>query len=93
MKFVLRYYPSPWIRFHWRWWLHWLNLRSLARFVSNCTVKREYLKLTLDGAWCIMTPADACDSLQDADDPKAYKIEPVWMTPLQYDRLPEFQGW
>ncbi len=59
MKFVLRYYPSPWIQFHWRWWLHWFNCRSLSRFVANCTIKREYLRLrlTLDGAWCIMAPA------------------------------------
>ncbi len=93
MKYVLRYYPNPWRRFHRCWWLHWFNLRSLARFIANCTVKREYLKLSIDGVSCIMTPADACDTIQDADDPKVYKVEPVWMTPLQFDRLPEFMGW
>lgn len=55
--------------------------------------KREYLVLTHDGTPCTMTPGDACDVLQDADDPKAYTVKSVYLTNRQFRSLPDFQGW
>lgn len=57
-------------------------------------IKREYLALTVKGSGtCTMTPADACDLIQDADDPKMYEVKSVWMTPREYAAMPEFLGW
>lgn len=55
--------------------------------------RREYIRLIHDGTPCIMTPGDACDTLQDADDPKVYKVESVYLTNRQFRALPEFLGW
>ena len=71
------------------WWWH---IRRPGWF-RNHFIKREYIVLIHDGTPSTMRPIDACDTLQDADDPKAYRIKTVWMTPRQFDAMPEFQGW
>lgn len=38
------------------------------------------------------TPLDACDMIEDADEKGAYLVESVWMTPRQFDAIPEFMG-
>jgi hypothetical protein len=70
----------------------WWNFRR-PNWLKNHFIKREYLVLEVDGTPCTMRPVDAADTLQDADDPKAYKVKSVWMTPHQFDAMPEFQGW
>ena len=72
------------------WW--WWNFRRPG-WVKNHFVRREYIVLTYDGTPCTMRPADACDTLQDSSDPKSYEVKSVWMTPHQYDAMPEFMGW
>ena len=64
--------------------LEWLK----ARFI-----KREYIKLSVKGSGsCFCTPLDACDMIEDADEKGAYQVESVWMTPRQFDAIPEFMG-
>jgi hypothetical protein len=65
----------------------------MLKWLKERFIKREYINLICDGTPCTMTPSEACETLQDADDPKCYKVESVWITPHQLSRLPEFQGW
>jgi hypothetical protein len=74
-------------RFFW-WW----HFRRHGWFKDHF-LKREYIVLTYDGTSCTMRPVDAIDTLQDADEPEAYTVKSVWMTPHQFDAMPEFQGW
>lgn len=61
--------------------------------LRNWLVKRDFIRLGINGVWCVMMPADACDTLRDSDDPKQYKVESVRMTMRQFDRLNEFGGY
>lgn len=70
----------------------WWNFSRPGWFKKHF-IKREYIALVHDGTPCYMRPADACDELQNADDPKAYTVKTVWMTPHKFDAIPEFQGW
>lgn len=56
------------------------------------TEKREYIKLNVDGQWCVMTPLDACAELQACDNPSEYTIESVWLTKEEFEAMPEFDG-
>ena len=71
------------------WW--WYVRRP--GWLKNHFIKREYIVLALDGIPCTMCPLDAVDTLQDASDPKDYTVKSVWMTPHQFDAMPEFEGW
>lgn len=71
------------------WWWNF----SRPGWFKRHFITREYIVLVHDGTPCYMRPADACDELQSADDPKAYTIKTVWMTPYKFDAIPEFQGW
>jgi len=51
-----------------------------------------WVKLHLDGSWCVMYPEDARDEIFAAEDSSAYRMEYVWMTQEAVDALPEFQG-
>ena len=61
--------------------------------VRNWLVKRDFVRLGIDGVWCVMMPADACDTLKDSDDAKQYTVEPVRMTMRQFNRLHDFGGY
>lgn len=65
----------------------------MLTWIKNRFIKREYIQLGWDGSFCTMTPAEACDQLQDSDDPKGYVVRSVWMTPHQFNQLPEFLGY
>jgi len=65
----------------------------MMKWLKDRLIKREYIKVTFDGAACTMPPVEACDHLKDADDPKVYRVESVWMTPYQFGAMPEFMGW
>lgn len=78
-----------WIRARLVWW--WDFRRP--NWFRNHFIKREYIVLTHDGTAATMRPIDACDTLQDADDPSAFKVTTVWMTPHRFDAIPDFRGW
>ena len=50
----------------------------------------RFVRLIYDGNWCVMTPDDAADTIADSND--EYQIEDVFLTPDQFDALPEFSG-
>lgn len=56
------------------------------------TVKRRYVRMSWPGTGvgsCIVEPQDVSDMIEDGT-PTLY--EDVWMTPAEYDALPEFES-
>ena len=51
-----------------------------------------WVKLHLDGSWCVMRPEEARDEIFSSEDSSAYRMEYVWMTQAAFDALPEFEG-
>lgn len=70
-----------------REWIESARERSYAK-----NDKRRYVELKYDGSWVICTPGEAIDFVQDADDGISYEMRDKWLTPQQYDKLPEFEG-
>jgi hypothetical protein len=57
--------------------------------------KQRYVRITLRGfGSCISTPAAAADMIGEKDpgSDDEYAVENVWMTPHEFENLPEFQG-
>lgn len=55
--------------------------------------KRRYAKVRFSGGgFFICEPADADDFMDEVEDPTAYTVEEVWMTPRKFRSLPEFSG-
>lgn len=54
--------------------------------------RREYTRVEFDGVSFISTPAEAQDFISDSDDSAQYKLTPVWLTPAEFEAIPEFQG-
>lgn len=54
--------------------------------------KQRYVRIEHDGSSFTSTPTEATCFLQEADDPSAYAISEVWMTPHEFESMPEFQG-
>lgn len=54
--------------------------------------KRRYAVLGYDGQSAVMTPQEAERWLLDFDNQDEYSLSERWMTPAQYERLPEFEG-
>lgn len=56
--------------------------------------KQRYVRLEYDGNVCIVEPEDVEDMIEDHD-PNDDPIQQsdVWMTPQQFEDLPEFEGW
>lgn len=63
------------------------------KWLTDRLFKRDFVKLTIDGASCVMPPLVAIHELSVADNPKQYTAEIVRLTYSQYERLGEFQGW
>ena len=55
------------------------------------TDKRRYVKLSVDGASVTMAPEEV-QSFMDGSDPPEYTITEVWMTPAEFEALPDFEG-
>ena len=72
--------------------LYWWWQVQRPGWFKNHFFKREYIVLTHDGISCIMEPIDACETLQDADEPTDYKLKSIWITPHQFSKIPEFLG-
>ena len=51
--------------------------------------KRRYVKLMANGSSVICEPFEVLDFFIDGDD---YESEDVWMSPAEYEALPEFMG-
>lgn len=54
---------------------------------------KRYVKLRPVGfgSWCIMEPKEAAAAV--AENPEcAHEVAEVWMTPSEYEALPEFEG-
>lgn len=56
--------------------------------------KKMYVRVwhVPNGGSFIDTLERANDFLKDADEPDAYRMELVWLTPDEFEALPEFQG-
>jgi hypothetical protein len=54
--------------------------------------KHDFIRLRFEGSHFLMTPAEACQILQDDDDPKRYGVEAVRLTMAEFDAMPEFDG-
>lgn len=53
--------------------------------------KRRYVNLSLGNQSVTMEPSEAEDWINDGDG-NTYEMKEVWMTPKQYEDLPEFEG-
>ncbi len=65
----------------------------MVKWLADRFVKRDYVRLVVDGGWCVMAPVDACDIIKDSDNPRQYTIEPRRMTTRQFELLHEFGGY
>lgn len=58
--------------------------------------KRRFVRVTLKEVgcsnWFIATPACAADFVKEADDGEQYELTDVWMTPREFEALPDFGG-
>lgn len=52
--------------------------------------KKRYVKITWDGQSCICEPRDAVEMASGSD---GAVLTDVWMTPDEWEALPEFAGW
>lgn len=59
--------------------------------------KRRYVRIKFNGASCVVPPeqvaAIVADDFSEREPGETYLTEDVWMTPHDYENLPEFQGW
>lgn len=53
-------------------------------------VKERYVRLDLDGSWCVMTPAEADEYVSQSG--REYTREDIYLTADQFNNMPEFQG-
>lgn len=65
----------------------WIAARPLR---YRKTDKRRYAVLKYDGQSVTMTLEEAIDWIMDAGE--AYELSDSWMTPVEYEELPEFEG-
>lgn len=54
--------------------------------------KKRFVKLTMDGASCIVHPNEL-DSMLAGEELETIEQSDVWMTEAQWEALPEFEGW
>lgn len=55
----------------------------------------RFVRVGLDGQWCVMEPGDAIDFMDDVkydDDAERYIYEDIYITRDQYNSLPEMEG-
>jgi len=56
--------------------------------------KRRYLKVrpVEGGPWAVIEPK-ALDDMLDGEELETFETLEVWMTPVEYEALGEFNGW
>lgn len=57
--------------------------------------RQRYVRVSLDGAWCVMHPSEGDTYLADAkanDDDSEYVVSDVYLSEREFDALPEFDG-
>lgn len=54
--------------------------------------KIRYKRVTYDDLSFICEPHEADGIIMESDEPSVYTITDVWMTPNEFEQLPEFQG-
>lgn len=59
--------------------------------------KQRYMRIKFNGASCVVPPEAVdqmvADDIEPLEQGEHYEIEDVWMTPHEYENLPEFMGW
>jgi len=55
--------------------------------------RETFVRVELDGSWCICEPRDVPDMTVDAEAGETYIVTEVRMTRREFERLPEFEGW
>ncbi len=68
-------------------------LKKLLKKLEESLLKRDFVRVSVNGTTAIMTPAEACDMVKDSGDPKQYEVSPVRMTMRQFKAMPEFAGY
>lgn len=66
---------------------------SIVNYIKHNFITREYIKISLQGNWCICTPLEALSEILASD--YLYKdsdISSVWMTPKEFEDMTEFGG-
>lgn len=69
------------------------NGNKILRWFLDRYIKKEFIKLSVCGNYCIQPPMEAITELLNADEISDYKIESVKMTEKKYKSLPEFMGY
>jgi len=54
--------------------------------------KKRYAKVKFQGGSFIATHEEAAAFIDDADDPSTYTTTDVWLTPYEFEHMPEFSG-
>jgi len=54
--------------------------------------RKQFVRISLDGTYCIMTPAEGEQFLREAEYPDDYTVADVWMSQAEFDAMPEFAG-
>jgi hypothetical protein len=59
--------------------------------------KQRYLRVrsVSQGSTCVIPPEALAQMVADdfSEDGEEYTTEDVWLTPHEYENLPEFEGW
>jgi hypothetical protein len=59
--------------------------------------KQRYVRIKFNGAACVVEPQMVAqlvaEDFRDREPGEEYTTEDVWLTPHEYDNLPEFNGW
>jgi hypothetical protein len=59
--------------------------------------KQRFVKIKFMGSSCVVPPEAVAqmveDDFSDREPGEEYTTEDVWLTPHEYDNLPEFNGW
>jgi hypothetical protein len=59
--------------------------------------KKRYVRIRFNGSSCIVEPNMVAqlvaDDFSDREPGEEYSTEDVWMTPHEFENLPEFAGW
>jgi hypothetical protein len=56
--------------------------------------KQRFVKIKFDGSSCVVPPEAVAQMVaDDFSEGEKYTTEDVWLTPHEYENLPEFNGW
>lgn len=64
----------------------------MLQWMVDRYVKREYIRVELDGSVAIVAPIEACEYLAQSDDAELYKVSSVFMTKNKFESVEEFLG-